>query len=170
MKQATFYENTISYCPCYGILISVSGSSKMDHFKRLRDFLAEQTIIPKTLCVMVMLPLGALLVIYYTITYNILAYLRPEKIKKLCEEENVQMGLAPKSNKPDIDWFGIKLDREFVKYFLQETYTTLMYLSAFPGKPAPNVKVIDFQTKTETSILNFYTAGRPLLINFGSCT
>ena len=38
------------------------------------------------------------------------------------------------------------------------------------GKPAPNPEVLELTTKKFVKLLDFQKEGRPLLINFGSCT
>jgi len=38
------------------------------------------------------------------------------------------------------------------------------------GSPAPNPTLVDLSNKSSTSLLSLAKAGRPLVVNFGSCT
>jgi len=38
------------------------------------------------------------------------------------------------------------------------------------GHPAPNLELIDLETRAKVPLLSIARAGRPLVLNFGSCT
>jgi hypothetical protein len=48
--------------------------------------------------------------------------------------------------------------------------TEIYRRSAIVGKVAPNLKLIDVETKQLMKLLDFQKPGRPLIVNFGSCT
>ena len=53
-------------------------------------------------------------------------------------------------------------------------YTTIsgfiLYGEAAVGKPAPNPPVVKIDGVTQVNLLDFAKAGRPLVLNFGSCS
>jgi hypothetical protein len=52
-----------------------------------------------------------------------------------------------------------------------KSYTTEIFQrSAIVGKEAPNLKLVDVKTEKMVKLLYFQKHGRPLIVNFGSCT
>ena len=73
----------------------------------------------------------------------------------------------------------IKNDREdYIHTFKSsQFFATMLYNSlldalktAQKGKSAPNTTVISLDGKTKVHLLDFMKQGRPLVVNFGSCT
>ena len=46
----------------------------------------------------------------------------------------------------------------------------ILYGEAEVGKPAPNLQVVKMDGVTQVNLLDFAKAGRPLVLNFGSCS
>ena len=46
----------------------------------------------------------------------------------------------------------------------------ILYGEVYEGKPAPNAPVVNMDGVTQGNLLDFAKAGRPLVINFGSCS
>ena len=46
----------------------------------------------------------------------------------------------------------------------------ILYGDTYVGKPAPNPPVVKMDGVTQVNLLDFAKAGRPLVLNFGSCT
>ena len=100
-------------------------------------------------------------------TINILYYLMPETYRKI----GIEFGRASQTDlvlKPDdyvdtiCSWVGLCTRLKGVSYDLSKR--------AFYGEPAPNAKVISLDGKMKYQLLDFAKTGRPLVLNFGSCT
>jgi hypothetical protein len=48
--------------------------------------------------------------------------------------------------------------------------TEIFRRSAIVGKVAPNLKLVDVKSEKLLKLLDFQKPGRPLIVNFGSCT
>jgi hypothetical protein len=53
---------------------------------------------------------------------------------------------------------------------LNEFPKAILYREAFIGEPAPNIALLKYKDGKKVQLLDFQQLGRPLLINFGSCT
>jgi len=58
---------------------------------------------------------------------------------------------------------------EFAKRQIHKQLMDALRLAEL-GEKAPNVEMIDLETKGKVSLLSLARAGRPLVLNFGSCT
>lgn len=54
--------------------------------------------------------------------------------------------------------------------FLRNVTRFALYCRAWPGKAAPNHALLELDGVTQRQLLEFEKPGRPLVVNFGSCS
>ena len=66
--------------------------------------------------------------------------------------------------------FSMIVDRTTFHRQLNNFIREVFYRAAIAGKPAPNAKIMNIKTKEFSFIRDLGRKGRPLVLNFGSCT
>ena len=66
--------------------------------------------------------------------------------------------------------FSLLVDRTTFQRHLNNFIREVFYRTAIAGKPAPNAKLMNLKTKEFSYIHDLGRKGRPLVLNFGSCT
>eukprot|EP00092_Neocalanus_flemingeri_P097088 GFUD01123678.1.p1 GENE.GFUD01123678.1~~GFUD01123678.1.p1 ORF type:complete len:144 (+),score=31.10 GFUD01123678.1:42-434(+) len=118
--------------------------------------------------------------ILLTIPLFLLAYLLVNIIKYLAPNFSFKIGMKMLSNLELQSWFNIDQIRgaediqflfspDIMKYFVESSIQDILK-PANLGSDAPNPQMIELSSKSVTSLLSMAKAGRPLVLNFGSCT
>ena len=142
----------------------------MERLHQLSDFLGRQTTISKSLCALLFMPFATLAAIAIVAKMRFDAWLAP--IKSAEQRTKFRMfvfGLSEPNEKTSAN-YGSQKDWGFIRSQLTKMYTAIMYERAFVGLPAPDVPLVDFETRQQVSLLSYQQFGRPLLVNFGSCS
>jgi len=65
--------------------------------------------------------------------------------------------------------FGFMFSLDKVKMLTMNNIRDILK-EAQIGRPAPNLELVDLETRAKLPLLSLARAGRPLVLNFGSCT
>ncbi len=96
---------------------------------------------------------------------NIISALFPGYFRKMVIKR--AQGLGIKNPETIVQPHPLKA---WIQIVSQEFYPDLITRIAFKGEEAPNTKVYSRDGKTKLGILDLVKEGRPLVLNFGSCT
>jgi len=129
---------------------------------RVRQVLALALVLAK-------IPLNLLV----TIVINIVNLLAPDFMFKLIKKaviagDNMHMGKMENSIKSTQD-VRYLFSLEYVKVQVQKKISDI-FKAAQVGQEAPNPELIDLRTRNRVWLLSLARAGKPLVLNFGSCT
>ena len=83
------------------------------------------------------------------------------KINDLIEDYNQR--ISPKGTQINISYKTLISQ-------IRTKSTEMFRRSAIVGNAAPNLKLVEVKTERVMELLNFQKPGRPLIVNFGSCT
>lgn len=119
--------------------------------------------------VLARLPLNLLV----TVAINIVNLVAPDLMFKLIKKmiisgDNMHMGKMEESIKSTQD-IRYLFSLEYVKVQIQKKIHDI-FKAAQVGEDAPNPELIDLRTRSRVSLLSLARAGKPLVLNFGSCT
>jgi len=101
-----------------------------------------------------------------TAFHLLVAYWIPSKRAKMTKMIGEVMGGTPFT---EDDYSDTVYGPSYIKSFWHSRYLEC-FKEASLHKPAPNTKVISLKSNIIKNILDFQRKGRPLVINFGSCT
>jgi len=128
-------------------------SSKVPH---IVDTLTEKLqYLPKTARYVLFLPLFAIMMICMALKVAITPKSDVAKLSKthqILKDLNIEFTLGWRAMKQT---FGI-------------ITSEMCHRTAFKGSPAPNIELINFQSKKKTRLLEYSKYDRPLIVTFGS--
>eukprot|EP00092_Neocalanus_flemingeri_P040739 GFUD01044354.1.p1 GENE.GFUD01044354.1~~GFUD01044354.1.p1 ORF type:complete len:126 (-),score=34.80 GFUD01044354.1:35-412(-) len=99
---------------------------------------------------------------------NVANIIAPDLTFKFMQKKMKMKGLGSKTFESTSD-FGFMLSLDMVKNMASNQIRDILK-EAQHGCSAPNPTMVDLSTKTSTSLLSLAKVGRPLVVNFGSCT
>ena len=139
---------------------------------RLSKIIGRQKVIPRSLCAFIILPIATLALVVFWFINQTMSLVLTEKTKKEMKNRHLMsVGLKPSNETENSDNFGVDFGEiKFVHHVIVKLYSIIMYEKAFVNDLAPDVKMVDFESRKELSLLSYQQLGRPLLVNFGSCS
>jgi len=109
-------------------------------------------------------------VVLRVLAMNMVNMVAPEMMFKMIQrmmKDKEEMAIAKKFKSTEDIGFLFSFD--FIKMSVQGEIRDILK-EAQVGSPAPNPVLLNLSDRASTSLLSLATPGRPLVINFGSCT